>query len=448
MARDRDWVDYTNLAANVAQTAQLGGINSKMQQLAELEGERDMRQQQEAARAAFEDSIREAVFTYGEQLRDVEELASQNPVAAYIRANHLKRLYAAISQFKASNFRNYDDKERLANIQRGCERLIGDCARRLKTDELEASDRCVDYAFERKELIQLISVQEKREQLEVQQKRLSKSLLRQQASLEQIKEALRSLNRPAWLKACRLLFFMSAAVSILSILALACGAICLLLAIGMSIFGEKDFTGFSWSELWPSQAVALAQIGVSVFLLKLCKRSGYERRKDELAKQAAALEFVIANRNQEVARREAEINEHQSLYTKFGTASSDDYRNMLRERDTLMKHMLGSFVKPDFGEEYYNSLGNPPMKIGRWWMRGQDAEGCTFPPVEEVLETLASRVGAKNADWIVQAIQAGTPIGQQAAIELYMKTTGADLAEAQKIIAEVKNEVTPGLGLA
>ncbi len=34
MARKRDWVDYGNLAANVAQTAQLGSLNSKMRQLA------------------------------------------------------------------------------------------------------------------------------------------------------------------------------------------------------------------------------------------------------------------------------------------------------------------------------------------------------------------------------------------------------------------------------
>ena len=52
MARNRDWVDYTNLAANVVQTAQLGSVNSKMRQLAELELQKEYREQQKAVVAA------------------------------------------------------------------------------------------------------------------------------------------------------------------------------------------------------------------------------------------------------------------------------------------------------------------------------------------------------------------------------------------------------------
>lgn len=37
MAKDGDWVDYVNVAANAVQTAQLHGLNSKMRELAELE---------------------------------------------------------------------------------------------------------------------------------------------------------------------------------------------------------------------------------------------------------------------------------------------------------------------------------------------------------------------------------------------------------------------------
>src|SRR5205814_4636110 len=128
MARDRDWVDYANLASNFVQNVQLDSINSKMRQLAELELQKEYREQQEAAVAHCEDILRDAVFFYTEQLRDVEEVASKNPVDAYIRASHLKDTYERMPQFSTSGFRKFEDKERLANVQRTCDRLIRDCA--------------------------------------------------------------------------------------------------------------------------------------------------------------------------------------------------------------------------------------------------------------------------------------------------------------------------------
>ena len=174
MARDRDWVDYTNLAANVVQTAQLDGINSKMRQMAELELLKEYREQQEAAVAKCEDLLRDAVFFYSEQLRDLEELASQNPVAAYIRASHLRGTYDRMPQFKASRFRKFEDKERLANVQRTCNRLMRESDARLKPEELETAGTCIAHIFDRKELVKMIEVQEEREQLERQRRHVAK----------------------------------------------------------------------------------------------------------------------------------------------------------------------------------------------------------------------------------------------------------------------------------
>jgi len=47
--------------------------------------------------------------------------------------------------------------------------------------------------------------------------------------------------------------------------------------------------------------------------------------KSPADEQAAALEGEIVAMNQDVARREASINQHQSLYKKFGVAKSDNY---------------------------------------------------------------------------------------------------------------------------
>lgn len=146
MPRDRDWVDYANLASNVAQNFQLEGINSKMRQLGELELLKQYREQQESAVAHCEDILREAVFFYTEQLRDVKELANKNPQQAYIRANHLKGTYERMPQFSSSGFRKFEDKERLANVQRTCDRLIRECAARLEPDapEIKDSDTMLD----------------------------------------------------------------------------------------------------------------------------------------------------------------------------------------------------------------------------------------------------------------------------------------------------------------
>lgn len=272
MARNRDWVDYANVAANVVQTAQLDGVNSKMRQLSELGLRKEYREQQEAAVAKCEDILRDAVFFYTEQLRDLEEIASQNPVAAYIRASHLKRTYAKMPKFKASGFRKFEDKERLARVQRNFDRLISASAQNLQAGEQEACDRCIAHIFERKKLVKSISVQEQAEQLERDRGSLTERQAAMQAELQKIRE--QKSKRSFWVK------------------------------IGNAVSG-------------------------------LCPED----------KAAAALEGEIAAMNQDIARREGEINRHKSLFTRFGTAKSDDYRRMLEERDTLLTQMLGDFAK-------------------------------------------------------------------------------------------------------
>ena len=51
MAKERDWVDYTNLAANVDQAMKLGAIQSSMERMEDLEAEREGRAQEEAVRS-------------------------------------------------------------------------------------------------------------------------------------------------------------------------------------------------------------------------------------------------------------------------------------------------------------------------------------------------------------------------------------------------------------
>ncbi len=297
MAPKRDWVDYTNLAANVIQTAQLGGINSKLRQMAEIEAMKEYREQQEAAVAKCEDLLREVMFFYSEQLRDVEEIAKSSQVAAYIRANYLKCLYKDTPQLKASRFRKYEDKERLSNMQRAYDGFIRQIAQQLSPDDFESSDRCITYILEREKLVQLITAHEKWEGLAVLKVSVAKQVAPKLAALQKIKEEQLCNPRPWW----KLIF---------------------------------------------------------------------DHGKTELDIQAEAIELEIDLINQAVTKAEAgfsetEINHYSSFFKNFKEVKSDDYKNLLRERDTLIKRLLGGFATDLIGDNCFDSLNakSPPNEM-------------------------------------------------------------------------------------
>ena len=338
MAKDRDWVDYANVAANAVQTAELDSINSKMRQMAGLELQKEYREQQEAAVAECENILREAVFFYSEQLRDLEETASQNPVATYIRACHLKRTYANMPQFKSSGFRKFEDKERLANVQRAYDRMIRDSVARLKPEELEKCNRCIDHILERNDLLQLIAVQEKREKLAQAKESLPARQVAKQAELEQVREEQRqNKKRPA-----ESVFGWLAAISWLASGVVLFGGL-LFVAVGdqlaVSRFCENG------QPAWIASVLVLVVLGGGLFAIGNSPDSPYARKQAVLALRAVALEAEIAEIVKDIALREAEISQHKSLYEKFGVAKSSDYQQMLLERDTLLTQMLGDCAK-------------------------------------------------------------------------------------------------------
>ena len=327
MATKRDRVDYTNLAANVVQTAQLDGINSKMRQMAELELQKEYREQQEVAVAKCEDLLRDAVFFYSEQLRDLEEIASQNPVVAYIRGSHLKRTYEDMPQFKSSGFRKFEDKERLANVQRAYDRFIRESSSRLKPEELQKCNQCIEHIFDRDELLTVISAAEKAEQLEHDQAGLPEKQAAKQAELQKIKEEKQKTTEPVWVT---LSYIVVAACAITAMLGFA------ILFAGSD--GSEELCNRGLMLFIPSVVLLLVMVVV-------LSKNSYYAKTSELARKAAVLELAIASMTHSVSKKEAEIKKHRSLFAKFGTAKADDYRRMLRERDTLLTQMVGDFAK-------------------------------------------------------------------------------------------------------
>jgi len=331
MAKDRDWVDYVNVAANTVQTAQLHGLNSKMRQLAELELLKESREQHETAVAKSEDLLRDAVFVYSEQLRDLVEVANQNPVVAYIRANHLKRLYANIPQFKASAFRRFEDKERLANVQRSCDRLIAANAARLKPDELETYDRCIAHICDRDDLLRLIAAQKGREQLAKDRASEQSWKAAKREELERAKEEERATT-PAWFKFVIILRNISAVCTAAGLGWLGLVAL---------YYGSQDPPLLVMLPITLTYTIPLLFLTyiITVFSGKTqSKRRVFEKRY-------ARIHAEIVTRGYEFAQRDFALKATEALYAKFGKADSEGYRKKLREQDALLLQVMGDCAR-------------------------------------------------------------------------------------------------------
>ncbi len=337
MPRDRDWVDYANLASNVIQNAQLSSINDKMRQLSELEATRQLRELEDAAKEEFEATIREAVFFYAEQLRDIEEVVQSKPGAAYFRASHLKGTYEGMPQFKASGFRKYEDKERLTNVQRTCDRLIRDSAARLSPEQLADAKTCVDHLFDREQLLKIIEVQKEREKLERLEAPTAKRAAPLLAELNEIalKQARAGIRLPNPVrKIC------------VALVVLGLGTVLLLFSCGSLYYliDERRAERFMTGEVMEPVAVvlfagaAVAGIGGLVLLAPKLTRS---MTLKSLAARQAQIACRLAEVNREIDRIKAIVNRNQSLFAKFGEATSEGYRNMLNERDKLLAKMTG-----------------------------------------------------------------------------------------------------------
>lgn len=328
MPRDRDWVDYANLASNVVQNVQLSSINDKMRQMAELELHKEYRVQQEAVVAQRENMLRDAVFYYAEQLRDVEEILSQNPVDAYVRASFLKVTYDRMPQFSASGFRNYEDKERLANVKRAYDRFIRECASRLKPDELEKADRCISHIAERDDLLRLIEAQKKKEGLGIDRQSLHARRAAKEAELCEVHAQQARNACPLWLGACVFV-----------------GVVCLVLAAIVFFFGVI-VTALAAPPVETSALLTAIVLGIAgLFLVLMFSRSRYSQLKTELAERHRTIEHEIGLLWEDARQVEAVANECKPLYEQFGEADVQGYRKLLAERDELLVQVVGDAAK-------------------------------------------------------------------------------------------------------
>jgi hypothetical protein len=158
MTKNRDWIDYANLASNISQNVQLRDMQHKLGAVASV-------MQEEKNTTEREHRLREAVFQAESMLRTLQKSAQENPSAslAWTRTNLLQ---FQRNDLTSASFRSYEDKERLRSVVEGHEQYLQECAARLTAQQRDQASLCGQYLVDRDDLNLLIRLAGQHEKLE------------------------------------------------------------------------------------------------------------------------------------------------------------------------------------------------------------------------------------------------------------------------------------------
>jgi len=164
MAPERDWVDYANLASNIARNVQLRDVQHKLGAVASAMGTVASAIQEEKDTADREHKLREAVFQAESMLRTLQKISKENKRASLAWARH-NLLQFQSNEVTSASFRTYEDKERWRTTIAGHEQLIEECAIGLSPQQKDQAERCGQYLMERDDLNLLIRLAPGEEEL-------------------------------------------------------------------------------------------------------------------------------------------------------------------------------------------------------------------------------------------------------------------------------------------
>jgi hypothetical protein len=162
MKKERDWIDYANLASNVAQNLQLSRANQTLAGLERVTVERAVREQEQRDQDRRLDRLREHVSQIADDVASLQEHLRENPCAALALGLQIKSLLEKHNVTTAS-FRQWEDKDRLKDVQKGLESVCEQSTALLTDPQKEDAVKCATYLAERDALNQLIGLQRKKE---------------------------------------------------------------------------------------------------------------------------------------------------------------------------------------------------------------------------------------------------------------------------------------------
>lgn len=206
MAKERDWVDYANLASNVTQNFQLRHTNQTLEGLERAATERALGEQQNRLADEHEARLREHVFQLADNVEGLQRHLHELPCAALALGIQIKGMLKKNNVTTAS-FRAWEDKDRLKKVVKGLDDVCEKSTARLTESQREDAEKCAKYLTERDALDQLSSIQNAKEKFERERTKLKESLniSGKQIEIEKLKVELSHVHSAPWEVWCFLL---------------------------------------------------------------------------------------------------------------------------------------------------------------------------------------------------------------------------------------------------
>lgn len=188
MKKEYGWVDYTNLALNVAQTVQLETVRRQLSQLQQI-------QLDDKARAQLLDQIRQWVFETEQALKDImslAEMADKEPPDRADKARMAVYMYSSVLRdnfektgVSPATFPDFDDKDRVQNIMSEIDDVINQSYERLEIPSRKEVDECRHFIEEEPHLNKLIECLKRLKENNIDPSRARSELVRKEALLKE-----------------------------------------------------------------------------------------------------------------------------------------------------------------------------------------------------------------------------------------------------------------------
>lgn len=159
-----NWVDYTNLGLNVANTAlnaaqfrELGEINGQLLQLGQLEADRERRRQ-------YETTLRQFLFDEETKLDRLKEDTRDHPILLWLGAQLIKHNINSVP-ITAASFQEFVDKDRVRKVESELAATIRETEARLDPGQQSDARLALKYLLERSALDEYIAMRVAQETL-------------------------------------------------------------------------------------------------------------------------------------------------------------------------------------------------------------------------------------------------------------------------------------------
>src|SRR5579883_2137900 len=139
-----NWVDYANLALNVAQNVQLQQLHSTLGTLASLEAERALLEQNEQQARVREDWLRDFMWKLETSFEGLISSSSTNPCAVFFRAWQVQQAMGHCG-FTSACFRQLGDKDRLGAFQKRLQQALQESTAKMSSAERADLETYLDY---------------------------------------------------------------------------------------------------------------------------------------------------------------------------------------------------------------------------------------------------------------------------------------------------------------